>query len=319
MSRDSVIDSMGRIDDAMIEQVEKLRQKPRKKRIRMRWVAVAACLAVLVVSAEASSGLVSNLLAPLYGGVQTELVDNIGVPIGASATVAGYTLTADAIIGDRYNFAIVYTLCREDGQPMPEGVSFAEHDISVMRGPGGGSGEYRRSEDGLKYYIIEQWTSGYSVLFRGNAKVVFTDLICYNDGTEEILAEGTWELNFAVRYKDTTVKLPIDEFEVVGSNGYQYQIHKIQISPIGLYIELTSPVGESGTDFFERPMRDFNVSLILSDDSRIDLVNAAYGESAVLGADTCEVNYGVMFEQPIPLDTIKTLIICDTTVDIDLG
>lgn len=38
----------------------------------------------------------------------------------ASVTVNGYTLTADAVIGDRYNIANVYTLTRDDGQPSGE-------------------------------------------------------------------------------------------------------------------------------------------------------------------------------------------------------
>ena len=320
MSRDRVIDSLGRIDDDMIENVNKLRQKPRRKRAWVHWVAAAACLAVLAVSAEASNGFVSNLLAPLYGGAQTELIDRIGVPVGASVTVAGYTLTADAIIGDRYNFAIVYTLCREDGQPMPEDVMFAEHDIFLRRGVGAGSGKYIRSEDGMKYHIVEQWTSGYSVLVRGNAKTVFSDLVLCQGENTEMIAEGTWELNFAVRYKDTSVKVPIKEVEVTDPKGYSYQIHRIRVSPIGLYIELTSPVRTKDTELLEGPMIDFPVSVILSDDSRINMDDWGYGASVEYGDDvyTQEVNYGAFFKTPIPLDTIRGIEICGAVIDVDL-
>ncbi|MCI9118782.1 MAG: DUF4179 domain-containing protein, partial [Flavonifractor sp.] len=66
-------------------------------------IAAAAVLLVLAgaVGAEASSGEISNLLAPLYGGSQTALVDSIGVPLNASVTDNGYTLTAEAVLGDR--------------------------------------------------------------------------------------------------------------------------------------------------------------------------------------------------------------------------
>ena len=317
MSRDSVIDSLGRIDDTMIESVEKLRQKPRKKRIRMRWVAVAACLAVLVVSAEASSGLVSNLLAPLYGGAQTELVDSIGVPVGASATVAGYTLTADAIIGDRHNLAIVYTLCREDGQPMPDNISFGWWDNSVNMGLGDSSMIRRLSEDGLSIQIIEQLSNSYGLLFRRNAQVRLEDLICYDDEETHLIAQGVWELNFTVRYKDTTVKLPIDELEVIGSEGYRYQIHKIFLSPIGLHMKLTAPNTINRNDPYSKIMPDFQVSVVLQEGTVVELLEAGRGGRGEGGSDLLDAHYEVMFNPPIPLDTIKALIICDTTYEIN--
>ena len=86
---------------------------------------MAACIALVLsiaLTAEATNGTVSNLLAPIFGGAQTEIVDDIGVPIGASTSVNGYTLTVDAIIGDRYSVMIAYTLSRDDGQPIPENI-----------------------------------------------------------------------------------------------------------------------------------------------------------------------------------------------------
>lgn len=51
---------------------------------------------------------------------QTELLDWMGVPVGASDTHNGVTITADAIIGDAYSYAVVYSIVREDGQPLVE-------------------------------------------------------------------------------------------------------------------------------------------------------------------------------------------------------
>ena len=49
MSKDRVIDSLGRIDDDMIRGVEGLRRKKRLAKIK--WVALAACLCLMVVFA----------------------------------------------------------------------------------------------------------------------------------------------------------------------------------------------------------------------------------------------------------------------------
>lgn len=50
MSKDNVIDSLGRIDEEMILGVEKLRRK-RKRSGRVRWAAIAACLCLVITGA----------------------------------------------------------------------------------------------------------------------------------------------------------------------------------------------------------------------------------------------------------------------------
>ena len=63
-----------------------------------------------------------EVFASVLGGApaQTEILDRMGVPVGASDTHNGVTITADAIIGDAYSYAVVYSIAREDGQPLAE-------------------------------------------------------------------------------------------------------------------------------------------------------------------------------------------------------
>ena len=56
MSKDRVVDSLGRIDDDMIQGVEALRQK-KKRPARTRWGAIAACFCLLVVAVIAVPNL----------------------------------------------------------------------------------------------------------------------------------------------------------------------------------------------------------------------------------------------------------------------
>ena len=70
-----------------------------------------------------------TVFTPLFGGAaaQTEVIDKIGRPIGASDTDNGITITAEAIMGDQYNAVIVYTLTRDDGERfLPEGKGLDE-------------------------------------------------------------------------------------------------------------------------------------------------------------------------------------------------
>ena len=109
MSNDVLVKAFGKINDDLIEDAY-IEKASRKQFDFRKWIAIAACFLLIIGSAvavDATSGAVSNLLAPLFGMTHTEIVDKIGVPIGASSSADGYTLTADAVIGDRSNMAVV--------------------------------------------------------------------------------------------------------------------------------------------------------------------------------------------------------------------
>ena len=321
MKTDPLVDAIGEIRDDFVQDAEASRRTIRLRKIRRRLLtaALAAVLLIGTASAEISAGTVSNLLAPLYGGAQTEIVDSIGIPVNASTTVEGYTLTADAVIGDRYNIAIVYTMTRDDGEPMPKGAMLAEQSNSVQRGSGGGSISYKRSEDGMKLQIVEEWTSSDFPLLRRNAKVVFKNLEVYDKESRErsVLVEGAWELNFTVRYKDATVKVPVDDLHVTGAEGYEYQIHEVFLSPLGIHMELTAPNTITG-DPNDRLMPDFVVSVLLNDGTAVEMPGADRGGGGGVDEERLDAHYGATFKEPIPLDTIAGLIICDQTLPVEI-
>lgn len=312
MDAEILYEAIGEIREDLILDAE---VKPVSAR-RRRWKPlIAACMALFLIAlpvrAEMETGYVSNLLAPFYGGAQTELVDSIGVPVGASATVEGYTLSADAIIGDRYNLAIVYTLTREDGGPIPEGTHFSGFLGTLgSLGSGGGSISPRRSEDGTKLFLVEQWTSQHRLfLFRRSVKATFQDLVTGSEPDAATIT-GPWELQFTLRYQDTTQLIPAKDLQVRGSAGTSYQINRILLSPLGLHIDVTAP-NSFGSG---QVLPDFTVSLILTDGSQLPIQSFNCGSSATEGKPTMRANWGTMFDQPIPPETIQALILCDTTV-----
>ena len=96
-----IYEAIGEIRDSYIAEAEHLLYRRRRPFLRK---LAAACilllLLVLPVGAELKNGYVSNLLAPLYGGAQTKIVDSIGVPLDASVTVGDYTLKAGSVAID---------------------------------------------------------------------------------------------------------------------------------------------------------------------------------------------------------------------------
>ena len=83
-------------------------------------IAAVGVAAALVLSIGAGATGVFKSASDAFAGVfgptaDTEIIDQIGRPIGASDTAGGVTVTADAILFDGYNYLISYTLEKEDG------------------------------------------------------------------------------------------------------------------------------------------------------------------------------------------------------------
>jgi hypothetical protein len=313
MSKDQILDSLGRIDDDLIEKVSAARANKGRKPAFRRWLSMAASIVLIfsiALTVDASNGTVSNLLAPLFGGAQTEIVDKIGVPIEASATVNGYTLTADAIIGDRYSVIIAYTLTRDDGQPIPENIGFERREIWA-------SGYCSRIDIDVNNPSVAHFHERKlrnEVLLGRIVTSSFSNLIT-NSGEENetVVAEGTWEITFTLRYPDATEELPVKSFHVTDDGGNRYKVKKIMLSPVGIHLDMVfyEPKYEGGI------FKDFKISLIMADGTELPLPDGGGGGSWTEGDKTADVDYYAEFDIPIPREDIQAIIICGTAYELN--
>ena len=312
MNKDDVIDSLGRIDDHVIQKVNNARLKKGRKLSFRRGLSMAACIALVLsiaLTAEATNGTVSNLLAPIFGGAQTEIVDDIGVPIGASTSVNGYTLTVDAIIGDRYSVMVAYTLSRDDGKPIPENIAFKSHEIMA-------SG-YRTaikidSESPNIAHFHERWRRNKPLLGRILTSS-YSTLVIENSKEEDIvIAEGTWELSITIRYPDTSEKLPVKDLYVFDETGKKYQVKKIILSPMGIHFDVI----EFDPVFAEASYIGFKTAVLLKDGTSISL-DGGGGGSMSEGDETRKFSHYARFDFPIPREEIVAIVICDTTYELN--
>ena len=134
------------------------RQAPRRTRRPLgRMAVIAAVMALVLAVGSSAAGILPapvDVFAPLFGGsvAQTEIIDKIGHPIGASDTDSGITVSADAIMGDEYNAVIVYTLTREDGERfLPEDRNLDESFLMI--GGFGGAGWARGGSHGGAWFV----------------------------------------------------------------------------------------------------------------------------------------------------------------------
>ncbi len=307
MMEDRILDALGSTRDSWIAEAAALEGK-RSFRLR-RWTALAACFVLIfsiAVTAEGSSGSVSNLLAPLFGMALTEIVDGIGRPVGVSATAEGYTLTADAIIGDRYNVAIVFTLSREDGGPLPEAgrLQFKEREYFGRRGSGGGYWTAsQRGEDPGKVSFVYCWKSEAKQLGRYWG-ACFSQLVLEGeDGQEQLLAEGPWELEFTMRYQDSSVKLPLKNLEVTMPLGTVCLVKRILLSPVGISLDMKV------RNYQKADFGKFTVTLRMKDGT---LFSKEGGQSGHFNLEdgTGRIAFRHMFEEPILVEDVVALILC---------
>lgn len=320
MNRKDLYQSLNEIDDDVLQRSERASHKASSKNSSFgkRFAAIAACIAILMgvtLTAEATNGGVSNLFAPLFGFAQADIVDAIGRPIGASASADGYILTAEAVIGDRYNVAIVYTLSREDGQPITDDLYFADCETNILsKGSGGGSfAPIADEENPNQITFVETW-SGSSPLFGRYVTVSFSDLTIRCEGEDDrVVANGPWELSYTLRYEDSTKSVPVDHLKVMAEDGRKYQVNKILLSPVGLHIQglYFDPVwGE------QNMLKDFKVSIRTEDGEIIPITDTAGGCSFAQNDTSADIRIEAMFREPIPFDEMESLIICNEEVPI---
>ena len=312
MNEDHLMDSFGRINDEVIQKVNIARGKRRKKPNIRRWISLAACFVLIVsaaLTAEATNGTVSNLLAPLFGGAQTEIVDKIGVPIGASTSVNGYTLTADAIIGDRYSVLIAYTLTRDDGQPLPENIDYQYRKVWAS---GYGTRMIIDDNNPSVAHFHERKRRN-DILLGRIATVSFSNLIIDNGEEDIVVAEGTWELTFTIRYPDATEKLPVKSFNVTDDGGRKFKVKEIMLSPVGIHLDLVffEPDATGGV------FKDFSMSLITTDGTELPLPDGGGGGGWKEGDKEADVSYYANFDTPIPYEEIQSIVICGNTYELN--
>ena len=195
----------------------------KRRRPVFRTALIAAVMAaVLAVGAGAAGVLPSpaEIFAPLFGGAaaQTEVIDKIGYPIGASDTVDGITISADAIMGDKYNAVIVYTISRDDGKRFfPQGKSL-DNQMLIMDGFGGlgcieggshGSAWFVDEDPGDdRIQYVEAVNMDYPVT-KATVNATFYGLRYWEEGMDDAktLYAGRWYLHYEVDYEDCSVRL----------------------------------------------------------------------------------------------------------------
>ena len=232
-------------------------RRPGRVRSLRRTVAVGAAAALLMTMGAGAAMVLTpagEVFASVFGGspAQTEIVDQMGMPIGASDTDGGVTITADAIIGDTYSYAVVYSIARDDGQPLAEDLtplegtdgtlplSFDQSDtfIGIFAGSHGSGYFYDADPADNAVQYVEMMTLD-TPIEPGTATATFQNLyLCSEDARDRtLLAEGNWKIRFQFNFPDSGVSLEAGQtFQL---NGMEATLDAVTISPLSIQVDYT--------------------------------------------------------------------------------
>ena len=230
------------------------------RRMTLRRIGALAAAAALVATAgtAAAAGVLPSageVFRWLMGAdaAQTEIIDRIGYPIGASATSHGVTITANAILGDRYSYAIIYSIQRQDGAALlPETaaaengalpLTFREAESGLTTAGAGGSGlsyfyDADPADSTIQYVVM---MSQDTPLGEGTVRARFGDLYAYDSWAhmedQTLVARGNWSLEFDFRFDDCSLSLPSGQTFHLG--GAEAVLDQIILSPLSIHVSYT--------------------------------------------------------------------------------
>lgn len=236
------------------------RRKPRIARHPVRTVAriaaVTAVLAIVIGGAGTAMAtgvlpLPSDMLSDIFDGPasQTEIIDRIGRPVGASCSNNGVTVTADAIMGDKDMVTIAYTLTFDEpaalkklSEPGENGTIAGSVDGNVyVDGEHGGQGQSwlidkNPNDSSIQYFA--QFSVESPGLMGRTVRTHINSLVVPRAGKElpeyKKILTGPWDLKFQLNYEDTSVTIPAPKS--VNFNGTKATIQEATVSCVGVSV-----------------------------------------------------------------------------------
>lgn len=324
------------------------RRKPRIARHPVRTVAriaaVTAVLAIVIGGAGTAMAtgvlpLPSDMLSDIFDGPasQTEIIDRIGRPVGASCSNNGVTVTADAIMGDKDMVTIAYTLTFDDpaalkklSEPGENGTIAGSVDGNVyVDGEHGGQGQSwlidkNPNDSSIQYFA--QFSVESPGLMGRTVRTYINSLVVPRAGKElpeyKKILTGPWDLKFQLNYEDTSVTIPAPKS--VNFNGTKATIQEATVSCVGVSvrynidrsIEHDNNSGKMSQNMEESMDAVGNIPLIVTfKDGHVEDATSHSGYFAnKLDNGTTDVHKTWPFSQVCDTDKIASVQIGDTVI-----
>ena len=289
-------------------------EKAQKKRIHrahrlgLAAVAAAACLTIGAGAAEAATGIVSDIFAPLLGTAHTE------------------------IIGDNSSVCVIFSMTKDDGTPWTEvpDSSYLVFEDSTFDFNITDAGDGVLGAHGSSWFIsddpenrvirfVEQRTVE-DGMPSGHAKETLKNLCIWDEASQstKTLVKGKWTLRFDLDFEDTSKQFPSGQ--AVEFLGEPAVITELMFSPISFSVTVEQNRTEyplmddkKYLDGTSEAMDQLDIVLNLKDGREIDL---GYWAGGSYGADEGKSVFtkSSMFNEVIPLEDMESVTVCGTEI-----
>ena len=307
---------------------------PRPTR-RSRALVIAAAAAVLALAVGCTAYLAGAFVSledfaeDLFGGApsQTEVIDKIGRPIGASAVSNGVAITADAVIGDNEHCVAVFSIARTDGMPI-EGVDTILDKSFTTVFTGAQLFRVGNTKVGPEYCFYDADPSDNSVQcivkmtsFIGGdsfiGKIMHVELGDLATGemtadgkttlpSLQTVIEGSWDMSFPLNYEDASIELSAGQRTKL--DGIDVAIDSVVLSHIAIVVEYTAdePLMTKDEETGKRRGSagiDVPITVNLRNGSSIDVPSVG----AMNDGGATKRRADLMFDKILDLDQVKSV------------
>lgn len=295
--------------------------------------AVAACIAIcLLVTgvAGASAGVlkpVSDVFEKVFHltNDNQKLAEEIGSPLGKTAVSNGVRVTADAVIADKYAYAVVFSVEREDGKMLDEGKNlaadawgFRDSTVNIKSTEKNISNwhtEYSYDENPKDPAIQYVLMGTYDKEIGNGISVSLSGLWNYDksSGRHNIVTNGEWNMQLPVKKTDVSINLGTQTATI---NGNKVSIDEIVLSPLSYHISCS--IKSKGKDEklnsekFHNLFGNGPAELEFKNGKKINLCDNGLSEH--FEDNYIEATYEDIFETLIDLKDIKSIHIGDIEI-----
>lgn len=219
--------------------------------------------------------------------------------------IGDYVFCVEEAVADRYNTRVQYSMRREDGAKIaPE----AHFESIVVGDNGQGSGEsvaYTLSDDEKTIWIdVARSSSGRS----GDIHTVTLQNLTFGEDSALESVEGEWETSYRIQTVDET-ELLVDELKLqTADNSGCYQLSSVQISPVGVHMELKIPQND-----ISNFANQFKAHLLFDDGA---IVGLEFHHSIRGKKTPFQATAEAVFRKPIKPDELCAIVVCGQEIPV---
>ncbi len=232
-------------------------------------------------------------------------------PAVETVTIGDYVLHVEEAVGDSYNVGILYSLRRRDGEQINPHLRFETMESQDIKRSWGGGTDFEVSADGKTLWIRSERSSSNKYDSKELQTVIFRNLVSEEDRNIPIM-EGQWIVSFRIDIDKEYIELLRRELEILPPNDpdFYLRISTIRLSEFGLHMEMKVPEHN-----VERLLNNFDAKLVMKDGAiiKLELHHSIRGNQ-----EPVQVSGETLFEDQIKLENVKSIMICDQVIPVNI-